>query len=83
MEPKVLDFEPHLALFVEDADPLVFYRKIGHLAIRLLKKGGLVYVEINSRLGKETVQTLEDCSFSEISLFRDINGHERYIRARR
>jgi len=81
MEHKVLDYEPHLALFVSDADPLVFYRKIACLGTRMLKKGGWVYVEINSRLGKQTTLTFDEMGYSDVKLIRDINCRDRFIRA--
>ncbi|MDP4277340.1 MAG: peptide chain release factor N(5)-glutamine methyltransferase [Bacteroidota bacterium] len=83
MEPKVLDFEPHVALFVEDTNPLIFYGRLAFLGERLLKIGGCLYVEINSRFGKETAQVFEACTFSEVTIFKDMSGHDRFIRATR
>lgn len=82
MESRVLDFEPHIALFVEDNDPLVFYRKICSLAEEMLKKGGLLYFEINSLLWQDTENLVKSFNFSEVDIFEDINGHKRFIKAK-
>jgi release factor glutamine methyltransferase len=78
---NVLDNEPHLALFVEDSDPLLFYRKISSLAMMSLRPGAKLYFEINQYLGAETVNLLEIAGFSDIELKQDIYGNERMIRA--
>ena len=59
IKKNVLDYEPHLALFVEDNDALLFYRKIAQLALKNLSPNGLLFFEINQYLGKETVELLE------------------------
>lgn len=79
----VKDHEPHLALFVPDTDPLVFYRAIANFATTHLKKSGSVYVEINQLLGKETKDVFEQCGFSNVQIKKDISGNERMIRASR
>jgi release factor glutamine methyltransferase len=78
---NVLAFEPHLALFVSDEDPLIFYRKIAELAQQNLKPNGLLFFEINQYLGKETVLLLTDLGFKNIELRKDIYGNDRMIRA--
>jgi release factor glutamine methyltransferase len=83
MKNNVIDYEPHIALFVPDADPLVFYRAITSLALRLLKSGGKIYFEINERYSKETVDLLELKGFSNVTVKKDINGKERMIRGER
>ena len=80
MNLNVLDFEPHLALFVPDNDPLKFYRAIVSRAEKLLSKSGRVYFEINEKFGKQMVQLLEEYDFVNIELRSDINGKERMIR---
>lgn len=80
---NVLAFEPHLALFVPDDDPLVFYRKIAALAQKNLKPNGLLFFEINQYLGKETVSLLTDSGFKNIVLRKDIYGNDRMIKAQR
>ncbi len=79
IKPNVLEFEPHLALFVEDDDALLFYRKIAQLAKRNLNPNGKLYFEINQYLGKETAKLLEDLGFYDIKLLKDIYGNYRMI----
>ncbi|WP_293890791.1 peptide chain release factor N(5)-glutamine methyltransferase [Flavobacterium sp.] len=79
IKPNVLQYEPHLALFVEDTDALLFYRKIAQLARKNLDPNGKLYFEINQYLGKETVQLLEDLDFRNVSLKKDIYGNDRMI----
>ena len=81
MESNVLDHEPHVALFVENTDPLLFYRVISGLAIEMLKPGGSLYFEINSYMGKETLELVKTYPFREVQLFQDIFGKDRVIRA--
>ena len=80
IKKNVLDYEPHLALFVEDTDALLFYRKIAQLAIKNLSPNGLLFFEINQYLGKETVELLENLEFKNIELKKDIYGNDRMIR---
>ncbi|TBX70436.1 peptide chain release factor N(5)-glutamine methyltransferase [Flavobacterium silvisoli] len=79
INPNVLDYEPHLALFVEDDDALLFYRKIAELARINLKPGGQLYFEINQYLGNETVEFLQSLGFSEVKLLKDIYGNDRMV----
>jgi release factor glutamine methyltransferase len=79
IKPNVLEYEPHLALFVEDNDALLFYRKIAQLAKKNLSENGQLYFEINQYLGKETVALLEEMGFKNIVLKRDIYGNDRMI----
>lgn len=83
IKPNVLEYEPHLALFVEDTDALLFYRKIGQLAKKNLNPNGKLYFEINQYLGKETVQLLEDMGFRNVELKKDIYGNDRMIQSTR
>jgi len=80
IKKNVLVYEPHLALFVEDTDALLFYRKIAQLAIENLTPNGLLFFEINQYLGKETVELLENLGFKNIELKKDIYGNDRMIR---
>jgi release factor glutamine methyltransferase len=80
IKKNVMDYEPHLALFVEDTDALLFYRKIAQLAIKNLSDNGLLFFEINQYLGKETVELLENFGFKDIELKKDIYGNDRMIR---
>ncbi|WP_396166195.1 peptide chain release factor N(5)-glutamine methyltransferase [Flavobacterium sp.] len=83
IKPNVLEYEPHLALFVEDTDALLFYRKIANLAKENLSENGQLFFEINQYLGKETVELLEDLGFKNIELKKDIYGNDRMIRSTR
>ena len=76
---NVLDNEPHLALFVEDEDALIFYRKIAQLAQENLVENGQLYFEINQYLGKETKELVEKLNFQNIELRKDIYGNDRMI----
>ncbi|GEC77958.1 peptide chain release factor N(5)-glutamine methyltransferase [Flavobacterium aquatile] len=80
IKPNVLEFEPHLALFVDDNDALLFYRKIAQLALKNLSENGKLYFEINQYLGKETVDLLENLGFKNIELKKDIYGNDRMIK---
>ncbi|MFD2726421.1 peptide chain release factor N(5)-glutamine methyltransferase [Hyunsoonleella rubra] len=81
MKPNVLDNEPHLALFVEDNDPLQFYKAIGEFAKTTLKKNGQLFFEINEYLGQETVALLEQHNYKNIELRKDIFGKNRMVKA--
>jgi release factor glutamine methyltransferase len=81
IKPNVLEFEPHTALFVEDTDPLIFYRKIAQLAKDGLNPGGKLYFEINQYLGIETVTLLQDLGFTDVELRKDMFGNDRMIKA--
>ncbi|CAM3857640.1 peptide chain release factor N(5)-glutamine methyltransferase [Flavobacterium cucumis] len=80
IKKNVLNYEPHLALFVEDTDALLFYRKIAQLALKNLSSNGLLFFEINQYLGKETVELLENLGFKNIELKKDIYGNDRMIK---
>ena len=80
IKKNVLDFEPHLALFVEDTDALLFYRKIAQLALKNLSPNGLLFFEINQYLGKETVELLQNLGFKNIELKKDMYGNDRMIK---
>ena len=81
IKKNVLDYEPHLALFVADNDALIFYKKIAELAQKTLSKNGQLYFEINQYLGKEMTELLEKMNFKNIELRKDIYGNDRMIMA--
>jgi release factor glutamine methyltransferase len=81
IKKNVLEHEPHLALFVEDNDALIFYRKIAELAQKNLSNSGQLYFEINQYLGKEMVDLLEGMEFKNVELRKDIYGNDRMMRA--
>jgi release factor glutamine methyltransferase len=80
MKPNVLDNEPHLALFVENDNPLVFYKAITNFASNNLTPNGELYFEINQYLGNETKQLLVDADFKKIELLKDLNGNDRILK---
>jgi len=81
MLKNVVDYEPHVALFVPETDPLIFYRTISEIAIKVLKPGGKLYFEINEQFGNEIVDLLSLKGFKNIILKKDINGKERLVKA--
>ena len=80
IQPNVLDNEPHLALFVEDNNPLIFYKAITDFAVKKLKTNGKLYFEINQYLGEETKQLLVDANFENVELLKDLNGNDRMLK---
>ncbi|MFA9189035.1 peptide chain release factor N(5)-glutamine methyltransferase [Flavobacterium sp. FBOR7N2.3] len=76
---NVLDNEPHLALFVEDDNALIFYRKIAELAQKNLSQNGQLFFEINQYLGKEMINLLENMNFKNVELRKDIYGNDRMV----
>lgn len=81
IQKNVLNNEPHLALFVDDDDALIFYKKIAVLAQTYLEPNGNLYFEINQYLGQETMQLLADMGFLSLELRQDIYGNDRMIKA--
>lgn len=81
MQENVLKYEPHTALFVPDADPLLFYKAIVGFAHKHLNKNGHLYFEINERLGAEMSGLLKKNKYQEIQIHRDFYGKERSISA--
>ena len=81
MQENVLDYEPELALFVEDKNPLIFYKKIASLAFNFLNENGKLFFEINAKFGKETIEMLVDIGFVNIELKKDMNDKDRMIKA--
>jgi release factor glutamine methyltransferase len=78
---NVVEFEPHLALFVPDHDPLIFYRAIAGFAASHLQPGGRLYFEINEKLGFQTSILLNENGFSNVQVRQDLQGKDRMIRA--
>ncbi len=79
MADNVLKYEPHLALFVEDADPLLFYRKIMGFARKALISGGKLYLEINANYADETASLFEKNIFSFPEILADLYGKSRFL----
>lgn len=81
IKPNVLNYEPHLALFVEDSNPLQFYISIANFALKNLRSRGHLFFEINQYLGEETKQLLEEKGFVSVELQKDLNGNNRILKA--
>ena len=82
MEERVLDFEPHTALFVDDNDPLIFYRAIARYAHAALKPKGMLYFEINPLFAKQLEQMLYNEGFTYVDIQRDFCQRLRFAIAR-
>jgi len=80
MQKNVLEYEPHLALFVDDENPLLFYNSIADFALKNLKPDGKLYLEINQALGLETKQVLENKGFKNVLLIKDLNNNIRILK---
>ena len=80
MQKNVLDFEPELALFVDDNNPLVFYKKITEFSLKHLNEKGKLYFEINEQFGLETKEFMEFCKFKNVEIIKDINGKDRIVK---
>ena len=83
MEANVLDYEPHLALFVPDDDPLLFYRAIAEYATTALKPGGWLYFEINPLCATALQELLRSMRFPLVEIKSDAYGKQRMLRAQR
>lgn len=80
MKDNVLKHEPHLALFVANDDPLIFYKKIAELALNAKKKP-VVYVEISQYLAQDTSQLFKDFGFEQVEIKKDFRGNDRMLKA--
>jgi release factor glutamine methyltransferase len=81
MSPNVLDFEPHLALFVSNEDPLLFYRAIAQKGRSLLNTEGKVFVEINERFGSNVSELFKSEGYSDIQIIKDLDQKDRIVTA--
>jgi len=81
MKANILQYEPYLALFIPDENPLLFYKRIGNLAAKHLNCGGKLYFEINEQYGVEILEMLSKIGFVDIALKKDINDKDRMIKA--
>ena len=80
IQSNVLDNEPHLALFVDDNNPLIFYKAITQFAVDNLKSNGVLFFEINQYLGDETKALLMTSNFDEVELRKDLNNNYRMLK---
>ncbi len=83
IKKNVLDFEPHLALFVEDDDALLFYRKITQLAQKNLSESGMLFFEINQYLSNQMFEMIKTFNFTDIQLRKDLYGNDRMMLIKR
>ena len=83
LDERVKNFEPHLALFVEDQDPILFYRKIAFFALKRLKKDGFLFFECHSVYAKHVYECLLNTGFESILIEKDMAGMERFVIAKR
>jgi release factor glutamine methyltransferase len=83
MDAHVLDHEPHLALFVTNNDPLIFYRRIAAFAAKNLSESGVLAFEINNSLGNETLEEVKKHGFTFSELRQDFFGKDRFIFAKK
>lgn len=81
MAANVLDFEPDMALFVSDDQPLIFYELIAQLAIQHLNPQGALYFEIHEAFGRQVTALLDNLGFGEIELKKDLQGKDRMTKA--
>ena len=80
MQKNVLDYEPHLALFVPDSDPLIYYRAIAQKGFSALRAGGKIYLEINEAFGDEVVKLLENQGFGQVVVWQDLQQKDRIVK---
>ena len=80
MEDNVMDWEPHTALFVPDADPLLFYRRIAELSRQLLSDGGGLYFEINRAFGQPTADMMTALGYADVRVRKDFFGNDRMVK---
>lgn len=83
MSENVIEYEPHTALFVEDHDPLLFYRVIGEAGLKQLVPGGFLYFEINALFGNECADLLNKIGYEKIEVIKDISKRDRFVIARK
>lgn len=80
MRANVLDYEPHVALFVPDDDPLVFYRAVAEWSRRMLTPEGIGITEINEALGPDTQEVFKKAGFGSVEIIRDLFDKNRFVR---
>ncbi len=81
MRKNVLMFDPHIALFVPNDNPLQFHSAIARFASGYLNKGGRLYLEINEKLGSDTVDVVNQLDFTRVKIIEDLNGKDRFVSA--
>lgn len=79
MHKNVVEYEPHLALFVANSEPLIFYKRIAMIGLIALKKGGKIFVEISDSLGNETAELFHFFGYKNVQIIKDINQNDRIV----
>lgn len=82
MAANVLEYEPHLALFVDDRDPLIFYKSIAEFALFNLEERGVLAFELHENLAQQTADFCTKLGFSDVEIFEDLQGKQRMLLAR-
>jgi release factor glutamine methyltransferase len=83
MKRNVITYEPHLALFTLEEDPLLFYKAIAGKAMKMLKHGGFLFVEINENSGKAISEIFSEKGFQDIHILKDLQGKDRIMSGRK
>jgi release factor glutamine methyltransferase len=83
MNPNVLEYEPHLALFVPNDSPIFFYERIARLALRKLNQNGFLFYELNPDFADQVIEMLKILGFSNIELKNDLQGKKRMLKAQK
>ena len=81
IEDSVKGFEPNIALFSPTSDALIFYKKIAKDGEKYLNENGMIFLEINQKLGKETLELFSN--YSESRLIKDLSGNDRFVLAKK
>lgn len=79
MHANVLDFEPELALFVSNENPLLFYDALAKLGLQIVQQTGFVLCEINEALGLETQQLFKSYGYTQVEILCDLHGKQRFV----
>ncbi len=79
MQNNVLSYEPHIALFVKDEDPLLFYKRIIQLSVSILKNNGKLYFEINEKYGKNIAELMKENGFTDCKIVKDFREKDRFV----
>ena len=83
MEKNVLDYEPELALFAPEQNPIIFYQCIGDYAWKSLNHDGQLFLELNPLTAEAVSNYLSDLGFSEIEIRQDQFGKQRFLKAKK
>lgn len=83
MNPNVLDYEPHLALFVPNDSAIIFYEQIAKLALQKLNRNGFLFFELNPDFANQVIEMLKNLGFSNIELKNDLQGKKRMLKAQK